>query len=101
MSRACSRTEFNSLQNQNQLWVRSLLAGLLLLVWAFSGSSASAQAVDGSIGGTVVDGSGGVVAAPQRAITDTRGNILYKITHNSFRAIVQWHLNNGLYQVER
>jgi len=89
MSRACSRTEFDSSQNQNRLWVRSILAGLLLLILAFSGSSASAQQVYGSIGGSVIDSSGGAVSDAKVTITDTGRNIVYNTTTNPSGAFMQ------------
>ncbi len=99
MSRACSRTEFNSLQNQNQLWVRLLLAGLLLIL-AFSGSSASAQQVYGSIGGSVIDSSGGAVSDAKVTITDTSRNIVYNTATNSTGAFILSHLIIGTYKVQ-
>jgi hypothetical protein len=50
---------------------------LLMLGWALAPSNATAQAVYGNIGGTVVDASGGGVGAAKVTITDLDRNIVH------------------------
>ena len=60
----------------------------------------AAQAVYGSIAGTVVDASGGVVVGAKVTITDTGRNVVYSTTTNSSGAFIQSHLIIGLYKVQ-
>jgi len=94
---ACSRIEFGGLQNQ--IWVRSVVAGLLLLILAFSGSSTSAQAVYGSIAGTVVDSSGGGITGAKVTITDVGRNVTENSETNSNGYFKRDHLIIGHYKV--
>ena len=97
MSRACSRTEFGS--PQNQFWVRSVPAGLLLLILALTGSSASAQAVYGSIAGTVLDSSGGGVSGAKVTVTDLGRSVTEITETNANGYFKRDHLIIGHYRV--
>src|ERR1700675_3749356 len=99
MGMACSRTDFGSSQNQTRKWVRSVLTGLLFLVWAFSGSSASAQAVYGSIGGPGLDSSGGGITGAKVTITDVGRNVTENTETNSNGYFKRDHLIIGHYKV--
>src|SRR5216683_6221834 len=78
----------------------ALLTVLLLLLSGVSATSTSAQAVYGSIGGTVLDSSGGMVADAKVTITDSGRNIVYSTTTNSSGAFMQSHLIIGTYKVQ-
>jgi len=79
--------------------VRLALAGLLLLL-GLSASSASAQAVYGSIGGTVLDASGAAVANANVTITDLDRSVVYTTQTNGSGAYDQRHLIIGHYRVQ-
>src|SRR5437016_4688794 len=100
MSSACSRTDFRGLPETKQILRWPALAGLLLLICVLACSNASGQAVYGSIGGTVVDASGGIVADAKVTITDTGRNIVYNATTNSSGTFMQSHLIIGAYKVQ-
>jgi outer membrane receptor protein involved in Fe transport len=78
----------------------ALLTVLLSLLSGVSATNTSAQAVYGSIGGTVVDSSGGMVADAKVTITDSGRNIVYSTTTNSSGAFMQSHLIIGTYKVQ-
>jgi len=77
-----------------------IFAALLLAACTVFASGASAQAVYGSIAGTVVDSSGGVVVDAKITITDTGKNVVYNTTTNSSGEFVQSHLIIGTYKVQ-
>src|ERR1700688_1588175 len=76
-----------------------LLAGLLLSLLCLSAGRVSAQAVYGSIDGTVVDSSGATVANAKVTITDVNRNIVFNITTDGTGAFKQTHLINGKYRL--
>ena len=63
-------------------------------------TNASAQAVYGSIAGTVIDASGGVVADAKVTITDRGRNVVYTTTTNPSGVFTQSHLIIGTYRVQ-
>src|SRR5215813_1457849 len=77
-----------------------IVAAFLVGCCAMFSASASAQAVYGSIAGTVIDQSGGVVADAKVTITDTGRNVVYNTTTNTSGAFVQSHLIIGTYRVQ-
>jgi Carboxypeptidase regulatory-like domain/TonB dependent receptor len=81
-------------------WISVILATLLLLLWGLSTSSASAQAVYGSIGGTVIDASGGGVANANVTITDLDRNITHTVQTNATGNYNLSHLIIGKYRVQ-
>jgi carboxypeptidase family protein len=87
-------------------WTRLVFGGavaitcLALLFLTAALPAARAQAVYGSIGGTVSDSSGGVVADAKVTITDPSRNIVYSTTTNSSGAFMQSHLIIGTYRVQ-
>src|SRR5262245_48131406 len=85
---------------QSGLIVALTAAALLLGSCTFFSASTSAQAVYGSIAGTVIDQSGGVVADAKVTITDTGRNVVYTTTTNSSGAFMQSHLIIGTYRVQ-
>src|SRR5215472_9030458 len=89
-------TEFS----QSGLMLAMLTAALLLSSGTIFSLNASAQAVYGSIGGTVLDASGGVVVGAKVTITDTVRNVVYTTTTNSSGVFTQSHLIIGTYRVE-
>jgi|SRR5579871_873691 len=74
-------------------------AAILLVAWAFSGGRASAQAVYGSIAGTVYDSSGAGIPKAAVTITDLAKNISYTTTTNESGNYSQAHLIIGRYRV--
>lgn len=76
------------------------LTVLLLGAGTLFAATTAAQAVYGSIAGTVIDASGGVVADAKVTITDTGRNVVYTTTTNSSGAFVQSHLIIGIYKVQ-
>jgi len=110
MSRGRSRTGFGLTrpeQNRTprQFLKSGLMWGLIFGAWLLATCSvlaggASAQAVYGSIGGTVLDASGGVVAGAKITITDSGRNIVYNTTTNSSGEFMQSHLIIGSYKVQ-
>src|SRR5215831_4853273 len=77
-----------------------IVATFLVGCCAMFSANASAQAVYGSIAGTVVDASGGVVAGAKITITDTGRNVVYSTTTNSSGVFTQAHLIIGTYRVQ-
>ncbi len=101
----CKQKSFSQSGLTERLFgTRSVLFLLVLVlvagIWAGSGTSASAQAVYGSIGGTVTDSSGGAVSDAKVTITDMGRNITYNTTTNSSGAFMQSHLIIGRYKVQ-
>ena len=76
-----------------------LFASLILLAWAISGTNAFAQAVYGSIAGTVYDSSGAGVPKAAVTITDLKKSISYTTTTNESGNYNQSHLIIGQYSV--
>src|SRR5580765_249496 len=72
-----------------------LFASLILLAWAISGTNAFAQAVYGSIAGTVYDSSGAGVPKAAVTITDLKKSISYTTTTNESGNYNQSHLIIG------
>src|SRR6516162_5728048 len=68
-----SRRERNPKANS----IRTYLATVLLILSSLVPARIYAQAVYGSIGGTVVDSSGGVISGAKVTITDLDRNIVY------------------------
>jgi hypothetical protein len=101
-ARARRSASLGWLQAKNTLVspVRLTLTALLFLVLALSGSSASAQAVYGSIGGTVVDSSGAPVADAKITILDRDRNTVHSIKTNANGNYNQSHLIIGHYRVQ-
>jgi len=89
-------TEFS----QSGLMLAMLTAALLLSSGTIFSLNVSAQAVYGSIGGTVLDASGGVVVGAKVTITDSVRNVVYTTTTNSSGVFTQSHLIIGTYRVE-
>ncbi|PYT33135.1 MAG: hypothetical protein DMG58_08475 [Acidobacteria bacterium] len=79
--------------------VRLIFALLILLLWAISGTNAFAQAVYGSIAGTVYDSSGAGVPKAAVTITDLKKSISYTTTTNESGNYTQSHLIIGQYRV--
>src|SRR5208282_1855799 len=77
-----------------------LLAGLLFLLLGLSANNASAQAVYGSIAGTVIDSSGGGIAAAKITITDLNRNTVRTTETNGNGYYDQAHLIIGHYKVQ-
>jgi hypothetical protein len=77
-----------------------LMTGLLLLFLGVSASTASAQAVYGSIAGTVLDSSGGGVVAAKITITDLNRNTVRATETNGNGFYNQAHLIIGHYKVQ-
>ncbi len=77
----------------------SVLASFLFFAWALSGTSAYAQAVYGSIAGTVYDSSGAGVPKAAVTITDLLRNVSYSTTTNESGNYSQTHLIIGRYRV--
>jgi len=77
-----------------------IAATALLGCCAMFSGNASAQAVYGSIAGTVIDASGGVVGGAKVTITDTVRNVVYGTTTNSSGVFTQSHLIIGIYRVQ-
>lgn len=78
----------------------SLLLAFLLLLSGFSATNASAQAVYGSISGTVTDSSGGGVSGATVSITDIDRNIVLTTTTNASGNFNQTHMIIGHYRVK-
>jgi hypothetical protein len=77
-----------------------VLALGLLIICGLTPGRLAAQAVYGSIGGTVVDSSGGVVAGAKVTITDLDRNIVYNTTTDTTGNYDQRHLIVGHYRVQ-
>ena len=75
-------------------------ACLSLLIFILSASAAMAQAVYGSIGGTVVDSSGSTVANAKVTITDTERQVVFATQTDSSGRYDERHLIAGHYQVK-
>ena len=76
------------------------LTCLALFVLAFAVPSAQAQAVYGSIAGTVLDSSGGGVSGATVTTTDKERNVVYTTTTDSYGYYNQTHLIIGRYRVQ-
>jgi hypothetical protein len=87
-------------QASTRITARLVLVGLLVLLLGFSACKVSAQAVYGSIGGTVLDASGGGVADAKVTITDLDRNIVYTNSTNAVGSYDERHLIVGHYRVE-
>src|SRR5262249_1781590 len=74
---------------QSGLIFMAVAVAALLSVGSVFPVNTAAQAVYGSIAGTVIDASGGVVAEAKVTITDTGRNVVYTTTTNSSGAFVQ------------
>jgi outer membrane receptor protein involved in Fe transport len=85
---------------QSGLSILAATGVFLMGSWVLFPANAAAQAVYGSIGGTVVDASGGAVADAKVTITDTGRNVVYTTTTNSAGAFMQSHLIIGTYRVQ-
>src|ERR1043166_1324647 len=68
---------------QSGLSILAATGVFLMGSWVLFPANAAAQAVYGSIGGTVVDASGGAVADAKVTITDTGRNVVYTTTTTS------------------
>jgi outer membrane receptor protein involved in Fe transport len=75
-------------------------AALSLMLSTISGPAANAQAVYGSIGGTVVDSSGSTVADAKVTITDTARQVVFTTQTDSSGRYDERHLIAGHYQVK-
>ncbi len=82
-----------------QLRAGAFLASFLFLTWALSGTNAYAQAVYGSIAGTVYDSSGAGVPKAAVTITDLLRNVTYSTATNESGNYSQTHLIIGRYRV--
>jgi len=96
---SCSR-DWRRMKDAMVSPARLMLALLLFLVMTLSASSASAQAVYGSIGGTVVDSSGAAVADAKITILDLDRNTVHSIMTNANGNYNQSHLIIGHYRVQ-
>ncbi len=86
---------------RNRCFVTVLaVACLSLLLLTISVPAANAQAVYGSIGGTVVDSSGSIVADAKVTITDTDRNVVYTTQSDSSGRYDERHLIAGHYEVK-
>jgi hypothetical protein len=89
-----------------QIWARDLsaynmaLICLVVIVLAATASSTPGQAVYGSIGGTVIDASGGGVGAAKVIITDLDRNIVHTVETNGNGNYSLAHLIIGKYRVQ-
>jgi hypothetical protein len=72
---------------------------LVVLAWALAATGANGQAVYGSIGGTVIDASGGGVVAAKVTITDLDRNIVHTVETNGNGSYNLAHLIIGRYRV--
>ena len=70
----------------------------ILLAAGFAAPRASAQAVYGSISGTVVDNSGGAIANAAVTITDTNRGVVYNVKTAADGTYKQTHLIIGTYK---
>lgn len=77
-----------------------VFAVVLVVICGLVPGRLDAQAVYGSIGGTVVDSSGGVVSGAKVTITDLDRNIIYSTSTDSTGNYDQRHLIVGHYRVQ-
>ena len=77
-----------------------MLAGLLLILGSLAASTASGQAVYGSIDGTVVDSSGGAVVGAKVTITDVNRDIVFNTRTDGTGRFQQTHLIIGKYRIQ-
>lgn len=89
---------------RERIW-KPIIHGLILaiglaIICGLAPGQLSAQAVYGSIGGTVVDSSGGVVSGAKVTITDLDRNIIYTATTDATGNYDQRHLIVGHYRVQ-
>ena len=89
------------LRHESMAWLKAGLffASLILLVSAICGTNASAQAVYGSIAGTVYDSSGAGVPKAAVTISDLQRNVNYSTATNDSGNYSQTHLIIGRYRV--
>jgi Carboxypeptidase regulatory-like domain/TonB dependent receptor len=80
-------------------WSTVLAICLSFVLFTVAFTSAKAQAVYGSIGGTVVDSSGGSVADAKVTITDTARQVVYTTQTDSSGRYDEKHLIAGNYRV--
>jgi len=92
----CWRRERKSMLGTASL----MLAGLLFILGSLAASTASGQAVYGSIDGRVVDSSGGAVAGATVTITDVNRDAVLTAKTDAFGAFQQTHLIIGKYRVQ-
>ncbi len=78
-------------------WYRGLLLALLLVVCS---SAASAQAVSGTINGTVVDTTGAIIPGASVTIADQDRGTIYNATSDAQGNFSQMHLLGGQYQLK-
>ena len=74
-------------------------AGLSAAIWAMASGSASAQAVYGSIAGTVFDSSGAPIPQATVTVTNAERNTTTSVTTNDSGNYSQTHLIIGHYTV--
>jgi hypothetical protein len=75
------------------------VAGLSAAIWVMAGGSASAQAVYGSIAGTVFDSSGAPIPQATVTVTNAERNTTTSVTTNDSGNYSQTHLIIGHYSV--
>src|SRR5215469_11902194 len=78
----------------------AFLVGFFILCTGLVAPCARGQAVYGSIGGTVVDDSGGAIANASVTIKDVNRNIIYNVSTDASGAFKQAHLIIGTYRVQ-
>jgi hypothetical protein len=93
------RFSFHSLNSSSQLGLRLRIAALLVVAGLLASGSASAQAVYGSIAGTVFDGSGSPIPNAGVTVTNVERNTTSSVTTNESGNYAQTHLIIGHYTV--
>src|SRR4051795_8084692 len=92
----------NELKRERDFCVKKALFNvrmLLLLLGLLQGATVRAQAVYGSIVGTVTDPSGGAIAKANVTIADTGKGVTFNATTNESGNFSQTHLIAGVYEV--
>ena len=94
------RQRFLAVRHSVRLSTVLTAAALSLMLSTITGPAANAQAVYGSIGGTVVDSSGSTVADAKVTITDTARQVVFTTQTDSSGRYDERHLIAGHYQVK-
>ena len=96
---SCYGFSFRSLNLSSQLRSHLRVAVLFVVAGVLASGSASAQAVYGSIAGTVFDGSGAPIPNVSVTVTNVERNTTTQVTTNESGNYAQTHLIIGHYTV--